>query len=225
MERSLEALEDDADFIESHVDAIPVEKYRSISFWKSQSNAVKIRMLRKLTGTPPSREMLERLNREIAFATPELRKVPLSGEVTLHLRGDCINIAGEPVNPAPIMWNWKSQPEIIWNQWVFRAVPAETPDCSSPDQACFDADLLPEILEISLPAPGERMSIFGSGRSEKVKKLRVDRHIPAEPPYPVIRANGEICWAVMVRHSAVAPAAPESRHIVRLEFLRKEHHI
>ena len=59
---------------------------------------------------------------------------------------------------------------------------------------------------------------FGSVNDEKIKKLRTDRRIPADHPFPVMRAAGKVCWAVMVRHGAFAAVTPETRNIVKFEF-------
>ena len=86
------------------------------------------------------------------------------------------------------------------------------------DSAFFDADKLPGILEIGSPLPGDRMIPFGSRSEKKIKKLRTDRRIHAETPFPVLRGEGKVFWAVTVRHSALAQVTPGTRLIVKIEF-------
>ena len=219
MERSINALESDASFINSYVAAIPGEKKRSISFWRTQHDAVRIRLLRELTGVIPTYDLLARVNRELENVSGELRRIPVSGEIEIFLRHDLIE-KGYPLPqvPTPFSWNWKETPSITRGKWHFSAEKIFQAERCTPDCACFDADLLPDVLEISPALPGERMVPFGTRREEKIKKLRTDRRIPADHPYPVVRADGVICWAVMIRHSAVAPVTQSSRNIVKFEF-------
>ena len=84
--------------------------------------------------------------------------------------------------------------------------------------AYFDGEKLPEFLEIAPPLPGERMIPFGSRSEKKIKKLRTDRRIHAETPFPVLRGEGKVFWAVTVRHSALAQVTPGTRLIVKIEF-------
>ena len=90
MERSINALEADADFISSFVNAIPPEKKKSISFWKEQHDAVRIRLLRELTGVIPTYDLLERVNKELLFSSGELRRIPVNANTEIFLRHDTI---------------------------------------------------------------------------------------------------------------------------------------
>lgn len=216
MDRSLHALEEDADFISSYVEAIPSGSRKSISFWRSQHNAVRIRLLRELTGTLPTRDLLARINRELENDSSELRRIPVPGGGEIFLRGDTIE-KGSPTVPAPdtLLWEWRKEPAVLFGKWRFSAVFAENTEKCSTDCAFFDAELLPDVLEISLPRPGERMIPFGAKSEQKIKKLRTDRHLHSGIPLPVVRADGKICWAVLVRHSASAPVTSETKKIVK----------
>lgn len=219
MERSINALEADASFINHYVETIPEEKKKSISFWRTQHDAVKIRLLRELTGVIPTYDLLERINKELQNSSGELRRIPVNGSVEIFLRHDAIT-KGFPTPELPPLftWNWKATPVITQGKWHFSVESVSQAEHCTPDCACFDGDMLPDVLEISTPLPGERMIPFGAQRSEKIKKLRTDRRIPADHPFPVVRADGVICWAVMIRHSAVAPVTQSSRNIVKFEF-------
>ena len=219
MERSLNALEEDASFISGYVDAIPEENKKSIAFWRTQHNAVRIRLLRELTGVIPTYDLLERVNKELESTSGELRRIPVSGALEIFLRHDTIEKGCPlPPPPEPFSWNWKEQPSVNRGNWHFSVQKLSQAERCGSDCACFDGDLLPDVLEISLAKPGERMIPFGTRREEKIKKLRTDRRIPADHPFPVVRAQGKICWAVMVRHSALAPVTQESRNIVKFIF-------
>ena len=219
MERSINALEADASFINHYVETIPEEKKKSISFWRTQHDAVKIRLLRELTGIIPTYDLLERINKELQNSSGELRRIPVNGSVEIFLRHDAITKGfPAPELPLPFTWNWKETPVITRGKWHFSVKSVSQAEHCTPDCACFDGDMLPDVLEISAPLPGERMIPFGAQRSEKIKKLRTDRRIPADHPYPVVRADSVICWAVMIRHSAVAPVTQSSRNIVKFEF-------
>ena len=219
MERSINALEADADFISSFVNAIPPEKKKSISFWKEQHDAVRIRLLRELTGVIPTYDLLERVNKELLISSGELRRIPVNANTEIFLRHDTIEKGyAAPEIPEPFIWNWQETPAVTRGKWHFSARKLTKAGKCSPDCACFDADQLPARLEISQVRPGEKMIPFGTRREEKIKKLRTDRRIPADHPFPVVRAAGVICWAVMVRHAAFAAVTPASRNIVKFEF-------
>ena len=219
MERSLNALEDDADFINSCVAAIPSEKKKSLSFWRTQHNAVKFRMLRELTGTLPTRDLLERINRELETTSSELRRIPAGSGVEIFMRGDTIEKGTPPPErPAPLFWEWRKNPVITAGKWRFTVSQVEKVEKCSGKCAYFDASQLPDLLEISPPLPGERMIPFGGRSEQKIKKLRTDRHIHAETLFPVLRGNGKVLWAVTVRHSALAAVDAATRQIVKFEF-------
>ncbi|MBR7138109.1 MAG: tRNA lysidine(34) synthetase TilS [Lentisphaeria bacterium] len=219
MERSINALEADAEFIDSCVAAIPPAQKKSISFWRTQHDAVRIRLLRELTGVIPTYDLLERVNREIVLTSGELRRIPVNSHVELFLRHDLIEKGhATPEVPASFFWNWQEIPVIARGRWHFSAHRITEIEKCPLTSACFDADQLPTLLEISPAHPGERMIPFGSVNDEKIKKLRTDRRIPADHPFPVMRAAGKVCWAVMVRHGAFAAVTPETRNIVKFEF-------
>ena len=220
LDRSLAALECDADFIASYAASIPAEKKKSLSFWQSQHDAVKMRLLRELTGVIPKRELLERLNCELARPqSAELRKVPVNGELYITLRNDTIGVV--PAAPAPaknLLWEWRKIPEIRFGKHLFGVSQVETFSACTPDCAFFDGDLLPDVLEIGEELPGERMIPFGGTSPQKLKKLRTDRHITSDGKFPLLRGNGSVYWAVKVRNSALAAVTENTKNIVKFEY-------
>ena len=62
------------------------------------------------------------------------------------------------------------------------------------------------------------MTVFGSGKTEKIKKLRVDSKIPSGYNVPVIKNQpGTIVWAPGIRHSALAAVDETTSRKIRLK--------
>ena len=219
LDRSLRALEADADFIRDYVKNLPGDR-SSIAFWKGRPDAVKIRLLRELTGTVPNAELLDRLNAALENVSGEARRIPVDAGTMLLLRNDTIvKAAAAPPPPPPVFtWEWRKTPRIRRGNWEFTATRIPAAEKCGLSCACFDAEQLPEILEIGPARPGERMIPFGARSEKKIKSLRVDRHIPADRLFPVVRSAGQVCWAVTVRHSALAPVTEATREIVKFQF-------
>ncbi len=220
MDRSLEALECDADFINSIVDAIPQKKKNSIAFWQTQHNAVRIRLLRELTGTIPTYDLLTRINKELQTITPELRQIPVNQAQVIRLKNDTISShSAFSEEPSAVFWKWREEPEKKWGSGIFTVSRAAAARCCAPDTAYFDGNQLPDVLEISSVRPGERMIPFGSRSPKKIKKLRTDRHIGAEEKMPVLRScSGNVFWAVNIRNSALAAVSDSTEDIVKFEY-------
>ncbi|MBR1951060.1 MAG: hypothetical protein IKA32_00690 [Lentisphaeria bacterium] len=61
------------------------------------------------------------------------------------------------------------------------------------------------------------MTLFGTQRTEKIKKLRIDSKIPARYQLPVVKNSaGEIIWAPGIKHSAVATACKNSGKLLKI---------
>ena len=219
LDRSLLALEADADFIRDYVDRLEGDR-SSVAFWKRQPAAVKIRLLRELTGAVPDGELLARLDDALEHVSGELLKIPVNADTVIQLRNDTIEAApacaGGP--PPEFRWDWRNTPRIRRGNWEFTATFCAAAEKCGPDCAFFDAERLPKILEIGPVRPGERMIPFGSDREKKIKKLRTDRGIPADAFCPVVRGKGEVYWAVMVRHSDRAKVTGTTAKTVKLQF-------
>ena len=219
IDRAISALGADADFINAYVSAIPEQNRSSIAFWRQQHDAVKIRLLRDLTGTIPTHDLLERVNRELERVSGELRRIPVSQGIEIHLRNDLIcKGSSRRIPPQPFFWEWKKNAAVTRGIWHFTVSEVSAAECCSADSAFFDADKLPGVLEIGSPLPGDRLIPFGSRTAVKIKKLRTDRHISSESSFPVVRAGGEICWAPMIRNSAMAAVTEKTVRIVKFEF-------
>lgn len=219
IDRAITALEADADFINGFVSAIPEQNRTSIAFWRQQHDAVRIRLLRDLTGTIPTHDLLERVNHELEKISGELRRIPAGQGIEIHLRNDMIcKGPSRRLPPQPFFWEWQKTAAVTRGIWHFSVSEVPAVEYGTADSAFFDADKLPGILEIGSPLPGDRMIPFGSRTAAKIKKLRIDRHISPERSLPVMRAGKEICWAPMIRNSAVAVVTEKTARIVKFNF-------
>ena len=222
MERSLNALEADADFINDFVSSIPIENKKSISFWQKQHTAVRIRLLRELTGVVPTGDLLEELNKALLRTTPELRKLPVAQDKVIWLRNDLIEMAPlQTETPAPFLWKWRETPVCRWGTWRFSVSQVAEKSVCGLDTALFDGDQLPEVLEIAFPVPGERMQVFGGHSLQKIKKLRTDRHIGEGTIFPLLRGEQGVYWAPFIRHSALAAVSETSQNIIKFEIIKE----
>ncbi|MBR2372939.1 MAG: tRNA lysidine(34) synthetase TilS [Lentisphaeria bacterium] len=220
MERSLNALETDADFINCYVRDLPGNR-NSIEFWKQQHDAVKIRLLRELTGVIPNRELLNRVNEEIKHTSGELRQIPVNNETAIFLRNDLIEVRRFQSNtkiPDEFLWEWKKTPVLHIGKWHFTASLVKSTCPCGPECAFFDAGLLPEQLAIGAIRPGEKMLPFGSDREKKIKKLRTDRRIPADRLLPAVRSSDVVYWVPVIRNSEHAKVTEKTVSTVKFEF-------
>ena len=92
-------------------------------------------------------------------------------------------------------------------------------DRGAGDEASFDPDELSMPLELRARAPGDRIRLGGGSR--KVKKVLLDRRIPAasrgEVPV-LVDAEGEVLWIPGVARSTLAPPRPGAPSLrIRIE--------
>ena len=81
------------------------------------------------------------------------------------------------------------------------------PENVSPAEAYFDAVSFPETVFIGAPLPGDVMLPFGGREPVKVKKLRIDRKIPAYPVLPLLYdRERRVLWMPFCRHCGHCPA-------------------
>ncbi len=221
--RALEVLERDARFIEQ-----AAERYyrdgdpRAAAFWHDADAALRPRLLRIFLrergcgDVVPPAAALERLDLELGRAhDTEAVRIPVRAGVMLCLQDGRIDVAAE--TPPDAVWNWRTEPALIWGAWRLERRFESRVDASGAECACFDAAKLPDELTVGAPRSGERMIPFGRSSAENLHKLRVDRGVRAYPPTPVVRfPGGEVCWACRVRRSAAAPVAGSTAEAVCL---------
>ena len=159
---------------------------------------------------------------ETVLAAPECgeaRLIPVCGGTSLCLADGRLFLAAEP--PADAVWDWRAEPSFRWGAWRLERSFEHRADASGVECACFDAALLPPILTVGAPRPGERMLPFGRKTAENLHKLRIDRGVGAYPPPPVLRTDsGEVIWACLVRRSAAAPVGEPTREAVCFRCFR-----
>ena len=215
----LKVLEQDADFI----DTCAAEKFDSMrvrerTYWQKLHPALLVRILRLWKKGIPSADFVSRFLEELALPAPaECRKIPWSDTEYLCFQNDLLYWQQKDESlPAHGIWSLENTC-FQWKDWQFRVETVVSTAVFSKFEAVFDADLLGKVLYISLPCPGERMTVFGTERTEKIKKLRVDSKIPAHFNLPVIKnEKGEIVWAPGIKHSALAAAGKGSKHLLKI---------
>ena len=216
--QSLKVLAQDADFIES----CAAEKFdeslvSSRSYWQNLHPALIVRILRLWRGNIPTADFVSRFQEELKLPPPEeVRKIPFGKEFICFQKEHVFPEPAETVLPEEIVWNLKFS-ECVWGDWHFFVESTSDFRVCSKFEAVFDAEKLGEILLIAPPCPGERMTIFGTNRTEKLKKLRIDSKIPAHYHLPVVKnAEGIIVWAPGIKHSALATADKNSRKLLKI---------
>ena len=210
--RALEVLEADAAFIETAAaDLYDSGDPGSVEFWRSAHPALRPRLMRRFLRDASGKEVIpgaaffERFDAALSSADdPRAKFVPVRDDLSLCLHDGRVELAEEV--PADVAWKWRDEPVLKWGSWRLERRFEKRLDASGTDCACFDAAVLPELLTVGAPRPGERMVPFGRKRAETLRKLRIDRGVGAVPPIPVLRApSGEVWWTCRVRRSSFAP--------------------
>lgn len=218
VKQSLKVLAQDADFIEG----CAAEKFdknlvKTRIYWQNLHPALMVRILRLWTGEIPTADFITRFQQELTLLPPsEVRKIPYGKDFICFQNTSVYRESAAMAVPEEVIWHLDS-PEYVWGDWLF--VAESTSDCrvSSKFEAVFDAEKLGDHLLIAPPCPGERMTIFGTTRTEKLKKLRIDSKIPAHYNLPVVKnAAGIIVWAPGIKHSALAAAGKNSRKLLKI---------
>ena len=85
----------------------------------------------------------------------------------------------------------------------------------------FDAAEIEHPINVRGFNPGDRFQPFGLSGSQKLKKLFIDRKIPAplRLHWPIIECNGKILWVVGLRRSDYAPISNTTTEVIRLELI------
>ena len=216
--QSLKVLEQDADFIERcAAEKFDTDLTGTRTYWKNLHPALAVRILRLWTGEIPTADFMTRFQEELKLPSPsENRKIPYGKEFICFQNERVFRESAYAVLPDEIQWHLDT-PECTWGDWQFSVEPAQNIQVSSKFEAVFDAEKLGERLLIASPCPGERMTVFGTQRTEKIKKLRIDSKIPAHYQLPVVKNSaGEIVWAPGIKHSALAAAEKTGCKLVKL---------
>ncbi len=110
---------------------------------------------------------------------------------------------------------------------VFETAPRDKGDekpIRDENQAIFDLDALSLPICIRNFRHGDRIFPFGMQGSQKIKKIFIDRKIPASRrrKIPLIESDGEIIWIAGVRRANSALLTQASRRILKIRLERYE---
>jgi tRNA(Ile)-lysidine synthase len=117
---------------------------------------------------------------------------------------------GRSVEPAGAAWRLSLSAVHPWAP--------ERPLPRDARSAVFDADLLPECLEVRSVRPGDRIHLLGVG-TRKVQDVLVDAKVPREAraDVPLLVADGRILWVAGVARSSVAVVGPKTCRVVEAD--------
>ncbi len=210
--RSLEALTQDADFLEKSADeqfaAIRGQNETPAAFWRELHPALLPRVLRRYLGEIPAGALVKRFAAGVKRGRGRLE---LGDGRTIRFSEEAVTLLRKR-EVKRVTWRWREEEEPR-----FRCDYPEEAGKAELWEAFFDADQLPEVLVIDGAHPGDRMIPFGRTNPESLKKLRIDRKVTEMPP--VLRTlEGEIIWAPGIRHSALVTVTEATRRIVRFVF-------
>jgi len=223
MRHSLEALTEDAEFIDDAArQAFESGRVEERRFWQQLPPALAPRVLRLWKREIPTGKFLHRLREELSLPAPaERRALPWSDSEFLVFERDTVfwttAVGDAAAAPAAVKWDILEKASAQWGNWSFFAVPADDCRTGSRFEAVFDAQTLGNTLQIAPPLPGDRMHVFGTGDAVKIKKLRIDAKVPRSLKLPVVRnTSGDIVWAPGIRHSSLAAVTDETTRMIRL---------
>jgi len=229
LRRAAEVLAEDADFLERSAEsAWSSGGADTAAFWTELHPALVPRVLRigfrekcgaDAIPSPDAaarfREVLaERREETICFS--ECCAVSVAGGQVRFFRREA-PAEGLP----PLLWDWRSVPSVRRGGWEFFAEVLESHEVSraSLEEAFFDLEAFPSAVVLRDVLPGDRLIPFGRTAPGKLKKLRIDRGVPAsEGSVVLVTPEGTICWAPGVRHSAFSPVREGGRI---LHFFRR----
>ena len=206
---ALDTLEQDADFLEQEAAKyFDLRKIHSRAYWRSLHPAIAARVIRLWKNEIPTADFLQRLQEELQRPAPsEMRQISWNQFDDLSFLQDQIFWENKKNKSAEEEKIWCfSEGPCTFGNWLLEAAFSENAVVNSKFEAVFDADLLGNQSLIAFPQAGEKMTLFGTGESRKIKKLRIDAQIPSHWKLPVIKTvSGKIIWAPGIRHSNLFP--------------------
>lgn len=241
LERSRQALQLDADFIEQcaaerlqELGPVPPLETQA-EFWRKLHPALLVRVLRSYLAALEdkdyfllNRQMLNNFQSALQLVpSPEKRCIELGQGRYFILQNDRLSLKYSTVDnlPETLEWQWQKADSIQWGYWQLHAVLS---DSSAEDNIksdaggrfYFDADSVPEKLYISPRRGGEKMSVWGSSGMRRVKHLL--SAVADKENIPILHdAAGNIYSLGAWRRSQLAPITADCRRILCVEFFRK----
>ncbi|MBO5922918.1 MAG: hypothetical protein J6Q81_00255, partial [Lentisphaeria bacterium] len=186
---SAEILAMDSDFIEQSAaeklaelgEALPLKT--SADYWKNMHEALLSRVLRsylakisKKNDTTLSFAGLEQFKQALNLPEScEKRIIEINKFFRFQLTGKTLKLLlpeTEITPDSPQVWNWRQTPQIQYGKWFLtgKILPGAV-TCEEQGVFYFDADSMPEVLELALRKGGETMHVWGSEAPRRVKHL------------------------------------------------------
>jgi tRNA(Ile)-lysidine synthetase-like protein len=134
----------------------------------------------------------------LAVAWGRRASAPLSGGLTAVRRGALVMVVSdrESGSPQPVVWVVPGTAE--YGSWVLEAWLDEAPPAAFPVGAAsvvWDADVLPDHLEVRPARAGEEMAVVGVGH-KAVTDVLAEAGVPADlrPGWPVVAVDSGPIW-------------------------------
>ncbi|MFZ2656263.1 MAG: tRNA lysidine(34) synthetase TilS, partial [Victivallales bacterium] len=242
--KSVYALEQDADYIESVTSgifkAVKDKKSLELAYLKAMHPAILVRFLRLWlsgqTGSDyiPDSDFIARFTDEMnkAFEKRNTDKssslIPIDGDnLFLKIKPDSVRlceIRKEEKLPA-LAWKWRTVKKINWRNSMIKADTASAgkqPVFKRDEKnVFFDADEMPEELIVRQWLDGDRMIPFGKTTQVGLKKLFEGKKMDSESKdsTPVVCTSaGEIIWVPGVRRANFANIGPDTKRFAIFSF-------
>lgn len=218
MLRTLEALRDDADLLETLADEV-VAGLSGTRDWRDLHPALLPRVmrlwLREQTGRDVilSHDALQRLRAAFAGPAGTSVQIPCGEGVTLTWDRDGLHMADADAAPWTLLrWNWRETAELPVPGWgILRAeqdlvVPSlSVLERREAGDEWFAPEALPSVLTVRHWCEGDRMVPFGASSARKLQDLFTDMGVPRRLRHrlPVVWSGDEIIWVPGVRRAAI----------------------
>lgn len=240
--KSIHALEQDADFIETEVSGIfkSLKNRETVdtAFIKDMHPSILVRFLRYWISEKmksdfiPDNEFMLRFNTELNRSSSkpsdaEAVLLPLHGKyLFLSIKKGNISFRSfeaKSKRQTQISWKWQSKKELSWRNFKLKVkilYGKTTPEFKRGENTVyFDADLLPSKLTVREYRSGDAMVPFGKTEQVHLKKLFESGKIPADrkKEIPVVCAGkGEIIWIPGVRRANFANLSAATKRVAIL---------
>lgn len=134
----------------------------------------------------------------LAVAAGRRVSAPLGGGLTAIRRGALVMVVSSPEPGAPDMVTWGVPGTAEYGPWVLEAWLDDAPPVAFPlgaSSVVWDADALPDQLEVRPARPGEEIAVAGVGH-KPVTDVLAEAGVAADlrSRWPVVTAEGRPIW-------------------------------
>ena len=238
--RSLDALADDADFLEAEACLVQVRTPRDLA---RLHPALLPRVLRRWIAGQLGHDVLLRRDAVVRvreeLARREVlqpRRIPLGDGIVVVVTPDSLRVERGWGPLVHREWPWRVQPVLEMPECGMRIEAAvvsdsvKAPGCAleaamnvEAVEEVFAESALPDILTVRGRMPGDRLVPFGRRKPVKLQDVFVNAGVPREwrDAVPVVIAGGEIIWVAGVRRAEfgrVVAAEASVQKTVRFRF-------